>query len=98
MRYEMRVDPYNMRNLCIQQRYYTRGNTEEYAELLNMCSDDDNSYTTLTDDLLTALVENIFTHSDFDDLIEMGYTDDDLRQDIAFYILNKCATARVYLD
>lgn len=49
-----------LRTLCIKKEWYTRGNNEEYRELLNYANDTQN----ITTDDITALARDIKEHSD----------------------------------
>ena len=48
----------DLRNLCINKNWYTRGNTEEYTNLLNMCNKNN-----ITTNDIVEIATNIMNHS-----------------------------------
>lgn len=78
----------DLRNTCIKEMWYTRGNNEEYSNLLGKC----NSF--LSDELLEEISLDIYNHSDWSDY--SGYSDEELQIHIAFVIVNQ--TARYFVE
>lgn len=84
-----------VRNLCIRRNFYTRGTNEDYENLLYVLLPKET--VTLTDELLVAVVDDIFKHSEVygeDGLMErFGYDiEEGVAALIANLILNECTT------
>ena len=83
----------DLRQTCIKNKWYTRGDNQAYEKLLGMCRD---PHTELTDELLTDLALDIEAHSDFDEYMEVNnLCRDELLQVIAFEIVNYTATEEI---
>lgn len=54
----------DLRQTCIKNKWYTRGDNQAYENLLDMCR---KPHTELTDELLTDIVLDIEAHSDFEE-------------------------------
>lgn len=75
----------DLRRLCIRENYFTRGDNEEYEELLSMLNDNPK----MTKDLYKEIAEIIFEHSNVETMkIQYGCGDDDLMADILFKLYN----------
>lgn len=53
-----KLDADDLRSLCISNNWYTRGNSEEYANLMKMC---DNEH--ITTDIIVEIATDIMSHS-----------------------------------
>ena len=92
MRILLSINKYKVRNLCIEQGYYTRGNNEQYDHLLfNLC---DTKEATFRDVKEIAL--NIFEHSNKDKLAsKYDCSWNDVVNTIYEFILNECCYMNV---
>ena len=54
----------NVRQLCINKNWYTKGSQEEYVALLNKIEDIRDSDVSVTANQLGEIAENILEHSD----------------------------------
>lgn len=57
----------NLRSLCIQNNWYTRGNNEEYKALFDRLYDDYGCKENMTTDKLVEIAEDIWEHSNITD-------------------------------
>ncbi len=72
----------DLRNLCIRQEYYTRGDCKAYEELLDFVTDRN-----ITDTDIIAIADNIYDHSDIDRIMsEYGCGSDDVFDSIYFNV------------
>lgn len=75
----------DLRRLCIRENYFTRGDNEEYEELLSMLNDRPK----MTKGLYKKIAEIIFEYSDVEwKKAVYGCSDDDLMADILFKLYN----------
>lgn len=74
-----RINSENLRNLCIKNKWYTKGNNEEYFNFFKMADKDNLS----TDDIV-ELATDILEHSEIQD--EQNFCS------ICFEIANECYT------
>lgn len=78
-----------LRQVCIDNQYYTRGTSEEYHELLNMVGMY-NHPIELTQDLLNEITLNIFNHSDVESIMGTYNVDvNELVESIMFNVLDR---------
>ena len=76
------IDRQALRELCIRQEYYTRGDCEDYKELLDFVDDRD-----LTDGDIIAIADDIYDHSDIDRIMnEYGCGSDEVFDSIYFNV------------
>lgn len=72
----------DLRNLCIRQEYYTRGDCEAYEELLSYVDGRN-----ITDNDIIAIADNIYDHSDIDRIMEeYGCSSDEVFDSIYFNV------------
>ena len=57
---------YNLRSLCIKKNWYTRGDVEQYSNMLNMLTDN-RLPAKMTTERLAQIAADILAHSDADD-------------------------------
>lgn len=60
------LSSYDLRALCIERKFYTCGDNEEYDNLFRMLRDANGDCGELTDALIQSLAEDIKAHSDTD--------------------------------
>ena len=58
-----RLTPDSVRTLCIRKMWYTRGDSEAYADLLNKVWEIEDSEESITADQLGEIAEDIKAHS-----------------------------------
>lgn len=87
MKQVIRIMSDEVRNLCIKENYYTRGDNEAYRNLLfTLCKKED---PTVED--IYEIASDIVDHSDTDRLqYECGEELDEIKRNIACNILNEC--------
>lgn len=56
------ITPSDLRSLCIEENWYTKGDNEEYSHMLDMCRDGFD-YATLTTDRIAEIAADIQKHS-----------------------------------
>ena len=72
----------DLRALCINQEYYTRGDYETYEELLNYVDGRN-----ITDNDIIAIADNIYDHSDVERIMnEYGCSSDGVFDSIYFNV------------
>lgn len=85
----------DLRNACIKYKWYTRGNCQSYEKFLGMCQD---PHTELTDELLTDLVLDVESHSDFEEFTAINnLSRNELLEWIAYIIANEVAVEEAYV-
>lgn len=62
----------DVRQVCIQNNYYTRGTNEEYMDLFNIIR----SFSTIDDTQLFIVAQDIYNHSDVDRIMNEGGVDE----------------------
>ena len=62
----------DVRQVCIQNQYYTRGTNEEYLDLFNIIR----SFSTVDDTQLFIVAQDIYNHSDVDRIMNEGGVDE----------------------
>ena len=63
------ISPMDVRGLCVQQNWYTRGTNLEYEAMLqNLVDEHHMTRDNITDQDIIALAEDIAEHSDLEDL------------------------------
>ena len=62
----------DVRQVCIQNQYYTRGTNEEYMDLFNISR----SFSTVDDTQLFIVAQDIYNHSDVDRIMNEGGVDE----------------------
>lgn len=60
MKETRKLDMYDLRTLCIKHNWYTRGDNEEYGNLLTFANDCDN----ITTEDIVKIATNIHEHSE----------------------------------
>ena len=80
-----RISADNLRNLCIQMRWYTRGNCAEYDHLLIDLAE--NKENLSTEDII-EIAEDIAAHSNLDDVCP----EDDIVASIAYEVASISTT------
>lgn len=80
MRVIRTMDRGKIRQHCIENNYYTRGNNREYSHMFDMAD------AATTDEEIIAVGRDIWEHSDMDDFIASGGT----FADFLWEIFNKC--------
>ena len=86
----------DLRQTCIKNKWYTRGDCRAYENLLNMCRE---PHTELTDELLTDIVLDIEAHSDFDELTAVNnLSREELLEYIAYEIVNDTAVEETHCE
>lgn len=78
----------DLRLLCINEQWYTRGNSDEYYELLQSVDKMEN----VTTDNIVEIATDIYSHSDFEDYKADGYTMDEIIKNIMFKVGRICTT------
>lgn len=56
-----RIDSDKLRNMCINNNWYTVGNTEDYANMFKMCEKDN-----ITTNQIYKIAKNIYEHTNVD--------------------------------
>lgn len=83
-----RISSDSVRNLCITQSYYTRGDSDEYMNLLTKLCDDSEE---IKEDGLEKIAEDILDHSDTERLCgEYGCTKEELFENVLWQLVNGC--------
>lgn len=85
MKISYHVNSYEVRDLCIQEQYYTSGNNDEYCNMLfRLCKGH-----TLKD--IERIAKDIYEHSNKERLADY-YRDSEkpVEKVIAEYIINEC--------
>ena len=80
---QTRLDSENVRELCIRKRYYTKGNVQQYTDMLSFCNKD----TVCENDILT-IAYDIAVHSNSD--LWEGATFKEFVQNIMFELDRNC--------
>ena len=62
----------DVRQVCIDNQYYTRGNCEEYESLLSTVR----SFSTIDDTQLFLIAQDIYNHSNVQRIMEEGGVDE----------------------
>lgn len=62
----------DVRQVCIQNQYYTRGTNEEYMDLFNIIR----SFSTVDDTQLFIVAQDIYNHSDVERIMNEGGVDE----------------------
>lgn len=62
----------DVRQVCIQNQYYTRGTNEEYLDLFNIIR----SFSTVDDTQLFIVAQDIYNHSDVERIMNEGGVDE----------------------
>ena len=62
----------DVRQVCIQNQYYTRGTNEEYLDLFNIVR----SFSTVDDTQLFIVAQDIYNHSDVERIMNEGGVDE----------------------
>lgn len=62
----------DVRQVCIQNQYYTRGTNEEYLDLFNIVR----SFSTVDDTQLFIVAQDIYNHSDVERIMNGGGVDE----------------------
>lgn len=78
----------DLRTLCIKEQWYTRGNSDEYCELLSSVDKMEN----VTTDNIVEVATDIYSHSDFEDDKADGYTIEEILLNIMFKVGRICIT------
>lgn len=60
------LDIADVREMCIQHQYYTRGNNQAYSNMFDMIPKEED----VSDEVLTAVAEDILAHSNTEDTLE----------------------------
>ena len=81
------VDDMKVRQMCINENYYTCGNNEEYSHMLfDMCSE------AHTVEEVKAIAEDIAAHSDVEEKMNSyGVTEEQMILIITENIINECS-------
>lgn len=83
-----RISSDSVRSLCIKESYYTRGDSDEYMNLLTKLCDDSEE---ITEDRLEKIAEDILGHSDAERLYEIyGCTEEELFENVLWQLVNGC--------
>jgi hypothetical protein len=83
----------DVRSICIQDRYYTRGDCSAYEAMLKYV---DNNEPTL--DNILIIVDDIFHHSDIDRIMEEGgVSENEVFTSIYFNLVNGAVTNYIEL-
>ena len=86
----------DLRQTCIKNKWYTRGDNQAYEKLLGMCQE---PHTELTDELLTDIVLDIEAHSDLDDFMEKyNLSRDEFLEHVAFIVVNYAAVEETHCE
>lgn len=83
-----RIDTDKLRQTCINNNWYTKGNTEDYKNMFRICECD-----TVSLELLYEIAENIYNHTNIASAREgcdFGYTDEENILNMMIYINNCC--------
>lgn len=59
------ISPEDLRHLCIEENWYTKGDNDEYTHLLGLCRDGF-EYAELTTGRIALIADDIQRHSDVD--------------------------------
>ncbi len=62
----------DVRQVCIQNQYYTRGTNEEYMDLFNIIR----SFSTVDDTQLFIVAQDIYNHSNVERIMNEGGVDE----------------------
>ena len=81
-----------VRNLCVENGYYTDGSNYEYSELLNVLCD--KKY---TDTRLVAIMRDIVKHTDIDACFT-NCNNDEIYEILAYQIANNCTTSKIEIE
>lgn len=85
-------DSYDVRNLCVRNRYYTRGDNDEYGRMLLFVSNHKP-----TKENIFRVAEDIFNHSNINPE-EYGLTKDDSIAAIMFDLSRSCVTEHFTIE
>lgn len=86
----MKWDSERVRQLCIDEDFYTCGNNAEYSEMLDFVDTHEP-----TKGNVIVVANNIFCHSNIEDLMEAHELDD--KKDVFMMILNYMTRDVVYM-
>ena len=82
-----------LRMVCVENRYYTRGNNYDYDNLLGMVEDENYETKELTSDLVLALALDIAEHSEIEEMMLISGADyEECIAYICFNIIDKSYT------
>ena len=91
------INSMDLRKLCIEQQYYTRGDNEAYEKLLTYVQNNED----INDSAVIAIADNIFDHSDIDRIMkEYNCNEDEVFDSIYFNVgqlVNWFCTSKVIL-
>lgn len=74
-----------IRGVCVRYNLYTEGTDEEYSDMFGMAS------AARTDTDVLKVVQDIWEHSDKDELLREGLT----IKSLAWYLFNECVVTHV---
>ena len=77
-----KIDTNQVRAMCIQNDYYSRGTNAEYSRMFQMCESDQE---------VLAIAADIFEHSDTDKLVSRYGGKKEALENICYCILNDCS-------
>ena len=88
------IDKCSLRQICIDNDFYTCGDNEEYDALLDMPYKKNREFRNLTNEWILKIALDIAEHSDMDELegkFNMDYTA--VLEHICFCIIQGCTTS-----